>query len=271
MIRITVPRVLAVCLVLIALSAEGRVRAVRKTQALLPSTPQCHTFPLVKAGTKGTYLSTTPTGSATYTITWLSHTPTRTQTTQVVSTPQGNADAVTTIDGEVVGLLRGMKHIDVKTSITVPFVGKVTTEVDVDFVPSLILGPAAGWCVGHKWNVAPVTETITTSAPLVPPVTTIVTTIGGDGEVLAVGENVTVPAGTFRTVKYRGVTVANNTAQTSITWTSMAHSIVVKQDAIDPVTGAITTATVLTNLVLPASVLHRPATEDHPNVPSGAH
>ena len=123
MIRITVPRVLAVCFVLIALSAEGRVRAVRKTQALLPSTPQCHTFPLVKAGTKGTYLSTTPTGSATYTI----------------------------------------------------------------------------------------------------------------------------------------------------TWTSMDHSIVVKQDAIDPVTGAITTATVLTNLVLPASVLHRPATEDHPNVPSGAH
>ncbi|HYC62302.1 MAG TPA: hypothetical protein VEK79_22310 [Thermoanaerobaculia bacterium] len=272
MIRIPVAaRLLAVCFLVIAVSADARVRAVRKTPALLPTTPQCHTFALVKAGTKATYLSTTPTGSANYTITWLSDTPTRTQTTQVVSTPQGNANAVTTIDGEVVGLLRGMKHIDVKTTITVPIVGTLTTEVDIDFVPSLILGPAAGWCAGNKWSVAPVTETITTKAPLVQPVTAIVTTIGGDGEVLAVGESVTVPAGTFRTVKYRGVTVANNTVQHSITWTSMDHSIVVKQEATDPATGAILTATVLTNLVSPASILQRPATEDSSNVESGAH
>jgi hypothetical protein len=59
---------------------------------------------------------------------------------------------------------------------------------------------------------------------------------------------VTVPAGTFRTVKYRGVTVANNTVQPSITWTSMDHSIVVKQEAYDPVTGAVVTSTTLTNL-----------------------
>lgn len=271
MIRIPVARLLAVCFLVAAFSAEARVRAVRKTVALLPSAPQCHTFALVKAGTKATYLSTTTGGNATYTITWLSDTPTRTQTTQVVSTPQGNADAVTTIDGEVVGALRGMKHIDVKTTITVPVLGKLTTEVDIDFVPSLILGPAAGWCTGNKWSVAPVTETITTKAPMVTPVTTIVTTIGGDGEVLAVGEMITVPAGTFRTVKYRGVTFANNTIQQSITWMSMDHSIVVKQDAIDPATGLVGTATVLTNLVSPASILQSPATEELPHVPSGAH
>jgi hypothetical protein len=155
---------------------------------------------------------------------------------------------VTTIDGEVVGLLRGMKHIDITTTMTVPVLGKLTTEIDIDFVPSLILGPAEGWCVGNTWNVAPVTETITTRAPLVQPVTSIVTTIGGSGEVLAVGESVTVPAGTFQTVKYRGVTVANNTVQTSITWTSMEHSIVVKQQAFDPVSGAIVTDTQLTDM-----------------------
>lgn len=247
------PRLIAVCLfaVLIVSVAEAgpRRRAVGKGPvAAAPPPGQCHTFSFVRAGLKASYLSTTPNGSATYTITYISDTATQTKTTQIVSTPQGNATAVTTIDGEVVGNLRGMKHIDITTTITVPVVGALTTEIDVDFVPSLILGPAAGWCVGNTWNVAPVTETVTTKAPFVTPTTQIITTIGGSGEVLAVGESVTVPAGTFQTVKYRGLTVANNTVQESITWTSMEHSIVVKQQAIDPATGAITTDTVLTAL-----------------------
>jgi len=233
---------------LMVVSAEGRQRGVRKTPAVGVVTPgACHTFALVRPGLKASYLSTTPNGSATYTITYISDTPTQSKTTQVVSTPQGNANAVTTIDGEVSGLLRGMKHIDITTSITLPVVGTMTTEVDIDFVPSLILGPAAGWCVGNTWSVAPVTETVVTKAPFVTPVTTIVTTIGGDGEVLAVGEMVTVPAGTFRTVKYRGVTFANDTTQDSITWTSMDHSIVVKQDSFDA-NGVNVTATQLTSL-----------------------
>ena len=107
-----------------------------------------------------------------------------------------------------------MKHIDID-STTVPVVGKLTTEVDIDFVPSLVLGPAAGWCVGNTWNVAPVTETIVTKSPFGVPVTTIVTTIGATGEVLAVGESSPSPAGTFKTVKYRGITVAGNTVQPS--------------------------------------------------------
>ncbi len=234
---------------LMVVSAEGqRRRAVRHTPAAGVVTPgPCHTFALVRPGLKASYLSTTPNGSATYTITYISDTPTQSKTTQVVSTPQGNANAVTTIDGEVVGLLRGMKHIDISTSITLPVVGTMTTEIDIDFVPSLILGPAAGWCVGNTWSVAPVTETIVTKAPFVLPVTTVVTTIGGDGEVLAVGEMATVPAGTFRTVKYRGVSFANNTTQESITWVSMDHSIVVKQDSFDG-NGVNVTATQLTNL-----------------------
>jgi hypothetical protein len=233
--------------VLMVVSAEGRQRAVRHTPAAGVTPGPCHTFALVRPGLKASYLSTTPNGSATYTITYISDTPTQQKTTQVVSTPQGDANAVTTIDGEVSGLLRGMKHIDISTSITLPVVGTMTTEVDIDFVPSLILGPAAGWCVGNTWSVAPVTETVVTKAPFVLPVTSITTTVGGDGEVLAVGEMVTVPAGTFRTVKYRGVTFANNTTQESITWTSMDHSIVVKQDSFDA-NGVNVTATQLTNL-----------------------
>jgi hypothetical protein len=225
-------------------SAEGqRRRSVRHTPAAGVVTPgPCHTFSLVKPGLKASYLSTTPNGSATYTITWISDTPTQQKTTQVVSTQVGNANAVTTIDGEVSGLLRGMKHIDITTTVA-----GFSTEIDIDFVPSLILGPAAGWCVGETWSVAPVTETIVTKAPFVLPVTQIQTTIGGDGEVLAVGEMVTVPAGTFSTVKYRGITFANNTVQESITWVSMEHSVVVKQDSFDG-NGVNVTATVLTTL-----------------------
>lgn len=215
---------------LMVVSAEGqRRRAVRHTPAAGVVTPgPCHTFSLVQAGLKATYSATSPSGTANFTITYISDTPTQTKTTQVVSTPVGNANAVTTIDGEVSGLLRGMKHIDITTTIS-----GFATEVDIDFTPSLILGPAAGWCVGETWSVAPVTETIVTKAPFGGPTTQIVTTIGGDGAVLAVGEMVTVPAGTFSTVKYRGVTFANNTVQEAITWTSMEHSIVVKQDAFD--------------------------------------
>jgi hypothetical protein len=235
--------VLSLMSVLMVVSAEGqRRRAVRHTPAKGAGAGDCHTFGLVQAGLKASYVATTPTSSANFTINYISDTPTQTKTTQVVSTPVGNATAVTTIDGEVSGLLRGMKHIDITTTAA-----GFTTEVDIDFVPSLILGPAEGWCVGKTWSVAPVTETIVTRAPFVGPTTQIVTTIGGDGEVLAVGEMVTVPAGTFSTVKYRGISFANNTVQESITWTSMEHSIVVKQDAFDS-NGVNVTALQLTKL-----------------------
>jgi hypothetical protein len=240
--------VCAVAVLMVVPAQAQRRRAVGKSPALIASTP-CHTFGLVRQGLKASYLSTTNNGgSATYTITYLSDTGTQTKTTQVVSTPQGNADAVTTLDAVGVGPLRGVKHIDLTTTITVPVVGKLTTEVDVDFVPALVLGPSDGWCVGKTWDVAPVTETVVTKAPFATPVTTIVTTVGGTGEVLAVGESVTVPGGTFNTVKYRGVTVADNNVQPTITWVSMPDAIVVKQDTFDAVTGVQTSATQLTNL-----------------------
>jgi hypothetical protein len=229
--------------------AAGRRRAVGKGAAGPAPGGDCHTFGFVQAGLKASYLSTTSNGGvATYTITYLSDTATETKTTQVVSTPQGNADAVTTLTGEQVGNLRGIKHIDVDTTITVPVLGKLTTEIDVDFVPSLIAGPLEGWCVGNTWDVAPVTETVTAKIPLAPqgpPVVT--TTVGSRGEVLAVGESVTVPGGTFNTVKYRGLLVSDS-VQPAITWVSMEHNIVVKQQTFDTVSGALTSDTVLTNV-----------------------
>jgi hypothetical protein len=239
------PRLLAVAALALffILPAEAQKRrAVRSN----PGTPAgaCHTFGLVAAGSKWSYLSTAPGGNVTFTITYISDTPTQTKTTQKVTANGITSDAETVLDGEIVGNLRSLKHFNVKVSTTVPILGKVTTETDVTFTPSLTQGPAAGWCVGNTWAVPPVTEHIVIKSPQ-GTIPTTVTTIASTGEVLAVGASVTVPAGTFNTVKYRGSILSGSAVQTAITWVSMQHNVVVKQDTLDA-GGAVTSTTVLT-------------------------
>jgi hypothetical protein len=244
-------RLLVVCLLVLSLvpvaEAQRRRRAVRSGPVAAPPAGQCHTFGLVRAGLVATYVTTTPGGNVNFTVTYISHTPTLTHTTQKVTTLQGNADAETILTGELVGNLRALKHVFVRTSTVVPVIGAFTTDVDIDFVPSLAAGPAAGWCVGNTWMTAPSVQTITTK-PQIGPVTVITNNvIGSEGIVLAVGESVTVPAGTFNTVKYRGSIVAGNNVSPAITWVSTEHNIVVRQDTLDA-GGTVTTVTQLTAL-----------------------
>ncbi|HYO77537.1 MAG TPA: hypothetical protein VE010_13840 [Thermoanaerobaculia bacterium] len=180
-------------------------------------------------------------------VTYLSDTPTQTRTKQKVSTPQGTAEGETTITGELVGNLRALKHIFIRTSITVPVVGKLTTDVDIDFVPSLAIGPAEGWCVGATWFTAPSIQTIQARPSVGPPTTITNNLIGSQGVVLAIDEVVTVPAGTFRTVKYRSAVVSGNNVSPAVTWVSKQHNVVVKQDTIDAA-GNITSVMELTKL-----------------------
>jgi hypothetical protein len=223
---------LALCLVA-AVPAFAKRRAARSGPAAAAPSGDCHTFGFVRAGFKATYLAQAPGGDSTFTITWITDTPTFTHTTQKVTTPQATTDAETRLDGEIVGNLRGLKHFNVKTTTTVPFLGAVTTDTDVDFVPSLVQGPAAGWCVGNTWTVSPVTETIVTRTSQGQQ-QQVVTTIGSTGEVLAVGEILTLPGlGDFPTVKYRGAVVSGTTVQTAVTWVSMQHNVVLKQDTLD--------------------------------------
>lgn len=244
------PRLLAVLalavFIVVPVQAQKR-RAVRSNPGT-PAPPQgnCHTFGLVAAGTKASYLSTAPGGNVTFTITWISDTPTQTRTTQKVTANGTVSDAETVLDGEVVGNLRALKKFNLKVSTTVPVLGKLTTETDVTFTPSLVAGPAAGWCVGNTWTIPPVTEQILVKSPQGTFPSTV-TTIASTGEVLAVGESVTVPGGTFNTVKHRGSILSGSSVQTAITWVSMQHNIVVKQDTIDG-SGAVTSTTVLTQL-----------------------
>jgi hypothetical protein len=238
----------AVFMILLAFSASAaRRRAVRSPSAPVINPGGCHTFGFVQAGLVATYVTHTPDGDVNFTITYISDTATLTHTTQKVSTPQGNADAETFLHGNVVGNLRSLDSFELTTTMTVPVIGKIVTEVDVDFVPALLAGPLGGWCVGNTWTVPPVQETITVRSVGGTTVNTV-TTVASQGEVLAVGETIVVPAGQFDTVKYKGVLVgSSNNVQPAITWVSMEHNIVVRQDTLDAA-GNVTTTTLLTHL-----------------------
>jgi hypothetical protein len=241
--RLIVPVILLLTLASVSAEAQKR-RAVRAPSAPPPVTGTCHTFGLVRAGLVASYQSNPPTN---FTITYIQDTLTKTITKQRVTTPQATADADTILDGEVVGNLRGIKHINVKATTPVPVLGSITIETDIDFVPSLIAGPLDGWCVGNTWNIPPVTETVSVKSPVAPPTNQIVTTAASQGEVLAVGEVVVVPGGSFRTVKYKGILVNDGKVQTAITWVSMDHNIVVRQETLDGA-GAVTSTVELTSV-----------------------
>lgn len=235
---------LVVAVSVLAVPAFAKRRAVRAPGRA--AAPQCFTFDFVTAGTTASYLSTTPGGNVTFTIHWLSDTATETHTTQSVTTPQATAQVETILTGEVVGTLRGLRHIYTKTTTPVPVIGSTVVEVDIDFVPSLVAGPLGGWCTNATWTVPASTETIVTKSAFGQQ-QQIVTTAASEGQVLAVGESITVPAGTFDTVKYRGALVNGSNVQTSITWVSMERNIVVRQDTLDGA-GNVTTTTVLTSV-----------------------
>lgn len=243
-------RLITLCVFTLVLAAGAEAQKMRAVRSGLPSFPpppqtgECHTFGLVRPGLKAHYLSVAPGGTATYTITWISDQPTRTETTQQVQTAQGNATAVTVVDGEIVGNVRAMKHINVKTTTAVPILGSITTTVDVDFVPSLALGPQEGWCVGKTWSVGPTLQTITTNTPGLP-VQIIQNNIElSEGMVLAVNDKIVVNNVEYNTVKYRSWVVgSNNTLQPSITWTSTEHNVVVRQEAYDTAGNLVTTTT----------------------------
>ncbi len=238
--------VAALALFTILPAEAAKRRSVRTNPGQAAPQGQCHTFGLVQAGTKASYLTTATGGDVTFTITWISDTPTQTKTTQKVLSNGTTTDAETVLDGEVVGNLRSLKHFNLKASSTVPVLGKVTTETDVSFAPSLVSGPAAGWCVGNTWTVPPVTETIVVKSPQGNFPSTI-TTVASTGEVLAVGEQITLAGITFNTVKYRGAILSGSSVQTAITWVSMQHNIVVRQDTLDA-GGTVTSVTKLTGM-----------------------
>ncbi len=237
---------LVVLILVLALdaSAATRRRAVRSPGGAASPTGDCITYGSPRIGMKASYLTTSAQGNVTFQVTYVSESPTQARTTQKVQTPQGNSDAETRMDFETVPAafdLRALKHLYVKSS-TVAAGFPITIETDIDFVPSMVLGPASGWCVGAKWSVPATTETIQVRS-IAGPQNSTQTTIASEGEVLAI-EDVTTPAGTFRCLKYRGMTAGANGASRTIAWNSVEHYITVRQEEVDA-NGNVTQVTTL--------------------------
>lgn len=240
-------RRIAICLLI---AAAVPVFAARRRAVTSPSNPNassnCVNYGYARVGLKASYLSTTSSGNVNFTITYISDVEGQTKTTQTSTTAQGTATVETTIDTERVGVFRATKHLLVKGSTVVPGLGSITSQTDITFVPSLVTGPADGWCAGATWNVSPSTETVVTQT-IAGQTTNVVTTSASQGAVLAIGESLTVPAGTFRTIKYRGVSTTGSSVSPTITWLSMDDYVVVKQDTLDD-SGNVTTTTTLQSL-----------------------
>ncbi|HJQ39392.1 MAG TPA: hypothetical protein VKB93_19800 [Thermoanaerobaculia bacterium] len=238
--------VILILVLVLDASAASRRRAVRSPGGASPNpgTGDCITYGSPRIGMKASYLTTTAQGNVTFQVTYVSETPTQARTTQKVQTPQGNSDVETRMDFETVPAafdLRALKHLYVK-STTVAAGFPFTVETDIDFVPSMVLGPASGWCVGAKWSVPATTETITVRS-IAGPQNSTQTTIATEGEVLAI-EDVTTPAGTFRCLKYRGTTASGTSVSPTINWNSIEHWITVRQEALDA-NGNVTQVTTL--------------------------
>lgn len=208
-------------------------------------TGQCVNYGSPRIGMKASYLTTSPGGNVTYQVTYVSDSATQARTTQKVQAPTGNADVESTMDFETVKAsfdLRALKHLKVKSTTSAAGFA-IAIDTDIDFVPSMVLGPAGGWCQGAKWSVPATTETIRVSSIGGNQLTTQ-TTIAYEGEVLSVNETITTPAGTFRCIKTKGLTPSASSTDPTIVWNSIDHYITVRQETLDA-TGKVTTVTEL--------------------------
>lgn len=237
---------LVVLLLAVSLNVSAqRRRAVRSPGTSAASGGDCVTFGSPRIGMKASYLTTSPSGNVTYQVTYVSESATEARTTQKVQTPQGNADVETRMDFETVHTsfdLRALKKLNVKSTTSAagfPFV----IETEIDFVPSMILGPVSGWCEGATWTVPATTETIRVTSIAGPQISTQ-TTIAFEAEVLSVDETITTPAGTFRCVKARGYQISGTNAAPTISWNSVEHYITVRQETLDA-SGAVSQVTEL--------------------------
>lgn len=105
-----------------------------------------------------------------------------------------------------------------------------TTSVS-SFSPDWLVGPSGHYCAGFTWNSPPVT--LTQSITGIPDV--IEQTVEFDGVIESVNDVITVPAGTFTTVRIR----RDRMDQTAtIAWTDRDSGLLVKQE--DYQAGALT-------------------------------
>jgi hypothetical protein len=205
----------------------------------------CVTVAHIAAGRKASYRVT---GAENFTMatTWLTDTDTSASETSLTRTSAGDSTIDTTYTYSVQNGLRALTRSisNAKTSAA-GFDILVTT--DSTFSSPMIIGPVSNWCSDTKWSNPAIVHTVVLGGTFPGP-TTLINRPAADGFVIAVNETITVAAGTFNTIHYRGVQGRTDAkVQKSNVWLSINDGVLVKEDDLDA-GGNVQTVVELTNL-----------------------
>lgn len=210
-----------------------------------PTGSNCVNVPRISSGRKASYRVT---GNQSFTIetTWLTDTDTSATETSNAHTAQGDSKIDSTYTFTVQNGLRALTH-SVSNANTNAAGFPITVTTDSTYSSPMVLGPVSTWCTDTTWSNPAITQTIVTGGTFPGPTTTA-NRPAAEGHVIAINESITVAAGTFNTVHYRGVqgrTDAN--VQRSNIWVSIADGVLVKEEDLDSA-GNVQTVMELTNL-----------------------
>ncbi|HEX7153527.1 MAG TPA: hypothetical protein VF618_18715 [Thermoanaerobaculia bacterium] len=190
----------------------------------------CVTVPFMRAGLKFTYVTTANDGGTSTRVgTFLTDTATRQEATEKVTTAGFVTEIDSFFDFTVANDLRQITRAISKSTTSVSgFVVNVNT--DSTFTPAMPIAPASTWCAGQTWSIPAVAQRVIVTG--ISPSEKTINRPAATGEVLAVNESVTTAAGTFLTVKVRGVNGATDPdLQQSTIWYSVEHGLVVKEES----------------------------------------
>lgn len=205
----------------------------------------CVTVPHVSSGRKASY---TVSGNQSFTIetTWLTDTDTSSTETSTAHTSQGNSQIDSSYTFTVQNGLRALTRSvsNAKTSVA-GF--DIVVKTDSTYSSPMVIGPVSTWCTDTVWSNPAITQTVVVTGTAPAPTQSIARP-AADGRVIAINETITVAAGTFNTVHYRGVQGRTDAkVQKSNIWLSIADGVLVKEEDLDE-NGAVQTVMELTKL-----------------------
>lgn len=191
----------------------------------------CVTVPHIAAGRKASYRVT---GSSPMTMetTWHTDGDTSATETTLAHTSANDSTIDSTYTFTVVSGVRALtrSYSSARTSAS-GF--DITVTTDSTFSSPMMINPVSSYCTDATWSNPAIVQTVVVGGTFPGPTRTI-NRPAAQGRVIAVNESITVAAGTFNTVHYRGVQGSTDpNVQKSDVWVSIADGITVKEQDLD--------------------------------------
>jgi len=158
---------------------------------------------------------------------------------------QSTSETDSTSNFEVDGDLIYTTSVSTSTTSTIPNFGTSTQGIEISYSPRLFNGPASTYCEMQQWTVGTVSQSTTSTPPIMgQPATVVSDTSPVNATVLSVNESVTVPAGTFNTVKWE---LGFGGSVTSVNWFDPDTGLNIKVETFDDL-DALTSTTELQSI-----------------------